>query len=101
MLKMAYLLSLKTKIKFDWQYFEAADREDAIQNFFYHTIFNEDESVKENEINLACEDGKITQKELKIPLALIEKKHKPCPDDGAKRRNRPGLKPVSGQQVYV
>ena len=59
--------------KFIQRIIEAKDREDAIQNVFYGTKWNEDGTVKEYGIDIAYQHEKITYKEHEMLLALIDK----------------------------
>lgn len=58
--------------KFVQRIIEAKDREDAIQNVFYGTIF-EGDKIKAYGIDMAYQHGKITWQEHQMLLALIEK----------------------------
>jgi hypothetical protein len=58
--------------KFVQRIIEAKDREDAIQNVFYGTIF-EGDKIKVYGIDMAYQHGKITWQEHQMLLALIEK----------------------------
>lgn len=51
----------------------AKDKEDAIQNIFYGTKFDEDGNVTEYGIDIAYQHEKISWKEHQMLLALIEK----------------------------
>ena len=51
----------------------AKDKEDAIQNIFYGTKFDEDGHVTEYGIDIAYQHEKISWKEHQMLLALIEK----------------------------
>lgn len=58
--------------KFIQRIIEAENKEDAINNVFYGTIF-EDGIIKEYGIDMAYQHGKITWKEHQMLLALIDK----------------------------
>ena len=58
--------------KFIQQIIDAKDKEDAIQNVFYGTVF-ENGKVKKYGIDIAYQHEKITWKEHQMLLALIEK----------------------------
>lgn len=51
----------------------AKDKEDAVQNIFYGTKFDEDGNVTEYGIDIAYQHEKISWKEHQMLLALIEK----------------------------
>ena len=51
----------------------AKDKEDAIQNIFYGTKFDDDGNVTEYGIDIAYQHEKISWKEHQMLLALIEK----------------------------
>ena len=51
----------------------AENKEDAIQNIFYGTKFDEDGNVTEYGIDIAYQHEKISWKEHQMLLALIEK----------------------------
>ncbi len=59
------------------QIIDAKDREDAVQNVFYGTVFGEDENGKpvviKWGIEYAAQREQITHKEEQMLLALIEK----------------------------
>lgn len=60
--------------KFIERIIAAKDREDAIQNVFYGTVWNEDGSkVIQYGIDIAYQHDKITWKEHQMLLNLIEK----------------------------
>ena len=59
--------------KFIQRIIEAKDREDAIQNVFYGTIFDNNGKVIEYGIDTAYQREKITWAEHQMLLALIEK----------------------------
>lgn len=60
--------------KFIERIIAAKDREDAIQNVFYGTVWNEDGSkVIQYGIDIAYQHEKITWKEHEMLLELIEK----------------------------
>ncbi len=59
--------------KFIERIVEAKDREDAINNVFYGTKFDDNGRIVEYGIDLAYQHEKITWKEHQLLLALIEK----------------------------
>lgn len=59
--------------KFIARIIAAQDREDAVQNVFYGTQWDEDGNVIEYGIDIAYQHGKITWKEHQMLLALINK----------------------------
>ena len=59
--------------KFVQRIVESAGREDAIQNVFYGTKFDEAGNVIQYGIDIAYQHEKITWKEHELLLALIEK----------------------------
>ena len=59
--------------KFIERIIEAENKEDAIQNIFYGTKYNEHGNITEYGIDIAYQRGKITWKEHQMLLALIEK----------------------------
>lgn len=58
--------------KFIQRIIEAKNKEDAINNVFYGTTF-ENGTIKEYGIDMAYQHGKLTWKEHQMLLALIEK----------------------------
>lgn len=59
--------------KFIERIIASENREDAINNVFYGTIWNEDGSVKTYGIDIAYQHEKISWKEHQMLLRLIEK----------------------------
>lgn len=59
--------------KFIERIIKAENQEDAMQNVFYGTVFNEDGTVKEYGIDIAFQHDKISWKEHQMLLRLIEK----------------------------
>lgn len=59
--------------KFLQRIIDAKDREDAIDNVFYGTKFDDNGNITEYGIDIAYQHEKITWKEHQMLLALIEK----------------------------
>ena len=59
--------------KFIERIIKSENQEDAMQNVFYGTAFNEDGTVKEYGIDIAFQHDKISWKEHQMLLSLIEK----------------------------
>jgi hypothetical protein len=59
--------------KFLQRIIEAKDREDAIQNVYYGTKWDEDGNLIQYGVEMAYQQEKITWKESEMLLALIEK----------------------------
>ena len=59
--------------KFIQRIIEANDREDAIQNVFYGTIFDENGKIVQYGIERAFDKEKITYKEFEMLSKLIDK----------------------------
>lgn len=59
--------------KFIQRIIEAKDREDAIQNVFYGTVFDDSGKIVEYGIERAFDQDKITYKEFEMLSKLIDK----------------------------
>ena len=59
--------------KFIQRIIDSKDKEDAVQNVFYGTVWDENGKIVQYGIDIAYQHEKITWKEHQMLLALIEK----------------------------